>query len=121
MVQEDRLKCKICCSFSSGGKGGHGGQGGAHGGDGGTGEGPTIHQHFTLNSAQTTSAVVQASQAGNRCPPPSRIFHGRRAILNTMHEFFVQDTRKQKIYVLYGLGGVGKTQIALKFIEEWTR
>ncbi|KAJ6459294.1 hypothetical protein C8R45DRAFT_1081506 [Mycena sanguinolenta] len=27
---------------------------------------------------------------------------------------------KQKIYVLYGLGGAGKTQIALKFIEEST-
>ncbi|KAJ6451793.1 hypothetical protein C8R45DRAFT_1083624 [Mycena sanguinolenta] len=31
---------------------------------------------------------------------------------------FAQDTRKQKIYVLYGLGGAGKTQIALKFIDE---
>ncbi|KAJ6450465.1 P-loop containing nucleoside triphosphate hydrolase protein [Mycena sanguinolenta] len=37
-----------------------------------------------------------------------------------MHQFFTQDTRKQKIYVLYGLGGAGKTQIALKFIEEST-
>ncbi|KAF7333618.1 FabD/lysophospholipase-like protein [Mycena sanguinolenta] len=37
-----------------------------------------------------------------------------------MHKFFSQDTRKQKRYVLYGLGGAGKTQIALKFIEDWT-
>ncbi|KAJ6511069.1 hypothetical protein C8R45DRAFT_401315 [Mycena sanguinolenta] len=37
-----------------------------------------------------------------------------------MHQFFTQDTGKQKRYVLYGLGGAGKTQIALKFIQEWT-
>ncbi|KAJ6472003.1 hypothetical protein C8R45DRAFT_908206 [Mycena sanguinolenta] len=38
-----------------------------------------------------------------------------------MHQFFAEDTGKQKIYVLYGLGGAGKTQIALKFIEEWSQ
>ncbi|KAJ6483196.1 P-loop containing nucleoside triphosphate hydrolase protein [Mycena sanguinolenta] len=37
-----------------------------------------------------------------------------------MHQFFAQDIQKQKIYVLYGLGGAGKTQIALKFIQEST-
>ncbi|KAJ6488928.1 P-loop containing nucleoside triphosphate hydrolase protein, partial [Mycena sanguinolenta] len=31
-----------------------------------------------------------------------------------------QDIQEQKIYVLYGLGGAGKTQIALKFIKEST-
>ncbi|KAJ7468184.1 P-loop containing nucleoside triphosphate hydrolase protein, partial [Mycena latifolia] len=35
-----------------------------------------------------------------------------------MHQYFSQDTGKQHIYVLYGLGGSGKTQIALKFIDE---
>ncbi|KAJ7811108.1 P-loop containing nucleoside triphosphate hydrolase protein, partial [Mycena leptocephala] len=35
-----------------------------------------------------------------------------------MHEFFKQDIRKQQIYVLHGLGGAGKTQIALKFIDN---
>ncbi|KAJ6475447.1 hypothetical protein C8R45DRAFT_1054713 [Mycena sanguinolenta] len=37
-----------------------------------------------------------------------------------MHQFFAQDPQRQKVYVLYGLGGAGKTQIALKFIEDWT-
>ncbi|KAF7357325.1 TPR-like protein [Mycena sanguinolenta] len=32
--------------------------------------------------------------------------------------FFTSNTGTQKIYVLYGLGGAGKTQIALKFIKE---
>ncbi|KAJ7024598.1 P-loop containing nucleoside triphosphate hydrolase protein, partial [Mycena alexandri] len=35
-----------------------------------------------------------------------------------MHQFFDTDSGKQHIYVLHGLGGAGKTQIALKFIEE---
>ncbi|KAJ7819157.1 hypothetical protein B0H13DRAFT_2453612 [Mycena leptocephala] len=34
----------------------------------------------------------QTAQQINNCPPPSRIFHGRQAILNNMHEFFNQDT-----------------------------
>ncbi|KAJ7735188.1 P-loop containing nucleoside triphosphate hydrolase protein, partial [Mycena metata] len=51
------------------------------------------------------------------CPPPSRIFCGREDILNKMHQFF-SDTGFQHIYVLHGLGGAGKTQIALKFINK---
>ncbi|KAJ7921583.1 P-loop containing nucleoside triphosphate hydrolase protein, partial [Mycena leptocephala] len=52
------------------------------------------------------------------CPPPSRNFLGRQIILDKMHQYFNQDLGKQHIYVLYGLGGAGKTQISLKFIAE---
>ncbi|KAJ7794623.1 P-loop containing nucleoside triphosphate hydrolase protein [Mycena leptocephala] len=52
------------------------------------------------------------------CPPPSRNFLGRQIILDKMHQYFNRDLGKQQIYVLYGLGGAGKTQISLKFIEE---
>jgi hypothetical protein len=70
-----------------------------------------------------SSAVVQASHIGasqvvNQCPPPSRIFQGRQDILDKMNEFFTADKGKQNIYVLHGLGGAGKTQIALKFIKD---
>ncbi|KAJ6450482.1 hypothetical protein C8R45DRAFT_1083915 [Mycena sanguinolenta] len=110
----------------SGGQGGSRGSGGVHGGGGGTGEGPTLQynikaEHFTVHAMNTGSDIVQASQAINYCPPPSQIFQGRQAILDSMHQFFTQDTGKQKRYVLYGLGGAGKTQIALKFIKEWTK
>ncbi|KAJ7220262.1 hypothetical protein GGX14DRAFT_389630 [Mycena pura] len=54
----------------------------------------------------------------NNCPPALRMFHGRQDILENMHHLFSQDLGKQRIYVLYGLGGVGKTQTALKFIEQ---
>jgi primosomal protein N' len=60
----------------------------------------------------------QATQQTNNCPLPSRIFHGRQAILDKLHEFFNQDIGKQHIYVLHGLDGAGKTQIALKFIND---
>ncbi|KAJ7800552.1 P-loop containing nucleoside triphosphate hydrolase protein [Mycena leptocephala] len=53
----------------------------------------------------------------NNCPPPSRIFQGRQTLLDKMNQFFAQDIGKQHIYVLHGLGGAGKTQIALRFIN----
>ncbi|KAF8179769.1 hypothetical protein K438DRAFT_1842740 [Mycena galopus ATCC 62051] len=65
-------------------------------------------------------AVVQASQGLNHCPPPSKNFQGRQAILNEIHQFFAENTGVEHIYVLYGLGGAGKTQIALKVIADST-
>ncbi|KAJ7106946.1 FabD lysophospholipase-like protein, partial [Mycena epipterygia] len=67
---------------------------------------------------QSIPLDFSAAESINNCPPPSRIFEGRRAILDGMHQYFFQTTGKQHIYLLYGLGGAGKTQIALKFIEE---
>ncbi|KAJ7302207.1 hypothetical protein DFH08DRAFT_826830 [Mycena albidolilacea] len=49
-------------------------------------------------------------------PPPSQIFQSRKNILDKMHHFFNMGI--QHIYVLHGLGGAGKTQIGLKFINE---
>ncbi|KAF8128828.1 P-loop containing nucleoside triphosphate hydrolase protein [Mycena galopus ATCC 62051] len=118
---------KVFINYVSGGQGGHGGGGGVqgHGGGGGTGEGPTLlyninTQHLSMNTVHTSQMVVQASQILNHCPPPSRIFQGQHTILDAMHQFFAKVTGKQHIYVLYGLGGAGKTQIALKFIDEFT-
>ncbi|KAJ7467942.1 hypothetical protein FB451DRAFT_386008 [Mycena latifolia] len=74
--------------------------------------------HATLTTIAPNLSVAQATQSINNCPPPSRIFHGRQAILARMHQYFAEDLGIQHIYVLYGLGGSGKTQIALKFIDE---
>ncbi|KAJ7277302.1 putative kinesin [Mycena rebaudengoi] len=52
------------------------------------------------------------------CPLPSRIFHGRRDILDKMYQYFAQDIGNRHACLLYGLGGAGKTQIALKFLHE---
>ncbi|KAJ7820595.1 P-loop containing nucleoside triphosphate hydrolase protein [Mycena olivaceomarginata] len=95
-------------NYISGGVGGRGGDGHdqGRGGNGGGWEG-SYRRLF-----------IQAAQIVNHCPPPSRIFHGRRNILDKMHQFFTSNMGFQHIYVLHGLGGAGKTQIALKFINE---
>ncbi|KAJ7746051.1 P-loop containing nucleoside triphosphate hydrolase protein, partial [Mycena metata] len=62
--------------------------------------------------------VAPPTQNINNCPFPSRMFQGRQTILTKMDQFFTLNSGKQPIYVLHGLGGAGKTQIALKFIQE---
>ncbi|KAJ7732344.1 hypothetical protein DFH07DRAFT_780947 [Mycena maculata] len=64
------------------------------------------------------AVLAQVTESINNCPPPSRIFHGRQVILDRMHEYFNRDLGKQRIYLLHGSGGSGKTQIALKFVQE---
>jgi len=41
-------------------------------------------------------------------------------ILDKMGSYFNSESTSQRIFVLYGLGGAGKSQIAFKFIEEST-
>jgi len=52
------------------------------------------------------------------CPPPVTSFKGRKDILDKMCRYFDLDSESQRIFVLYGLGGAGKSQLAFKFIEE---
>ncbi|KAJ6547973.1 hypothetical protein DFH09DRAFT_632327 [Mycena vulgaris] len=76
-----------------------------------------VHKAFSTGRLPGLS-TAPATQTITKCPPPSRIFHGRQNILDKMQKFFEQDLGKQHIYLLHGLGGAGKTQIGLKFIEE---
>ncbi|KAF9476076.1 hypothetical protein BDN70DRAFT_812909, partial [Pholiota conissans] len=55
------------------------------------------------------------------CPPPVESFIGRRDILNQMHLYFRSNNNCQPTFVLHGLGGSGKSQLALKFVEESTQ
>ncbi|KAJ7931934.1 P-loop containing nucleoside triphosphate hydrolase protein, partial [Mycena leptocephala] len=84
---------------------------------GGTFIGGNLNYIHTTVMPPSISADQTARQTNN-CPLPSRIFHGRQAILDKMLEFFNQEIGKQHIYVLHGLGGAGKTQIGLKFIND---
>jgi hypothetical protein len=80
-----------------------------------------MHGRIGLSDIPFEDAMgFQAALSINNCPPPSRIFHGRQIILEKLHKFFEQELNTQKIYLLHGLGGSGKTQIALKFIQEST-
>ncbi|KAF8068572.1 P-loop containing nucleoside triphosphate hydrolase protein, partial [Lyophyllum atratum] len=52
-----------------------------------------------------------------RCPPPTHLFTGRRNILNDMMAYFLSAVGNRHVCVLYGLGGVGKTQTGYRFVE----
>ncbi|KAJ7101180.1 hypothetical protein C8R44DRAFT_859288 [Mycena epipterygia] len=84
----------------------------------------TMDTNFQVQKVLTVISpdvpVVQVPQQINNCSPPSKIFHGRQIILQKMHQYFTQTTGKQDIFLLHGLGGAGKTQIALKFIAKST-
>ena len=57
-------------------------------------------------------------------PQSSSLFTGRDDFLNILKEFFTDQGPGQHLrreYLLYGMGGAGKTQIALKFAESCQR
>ena len=79
------------------------------------------YPHSRLGHSSDPSGKVLRS-AGQppelkHCPPPVHTFTGRVDILAQMHECFFNSPLTQHIFVLCGLGGAGKTQIALKFVE----
>ena len=56
-------------------------------------------------------------------PPPTDMFTGRGEYLQKMKDNFglpktSVEMRTQRKFVLYGTGGIGKTQLALKFLDE---
>src|SRR3984957_17045248 len=63
--------------------------------------------------------MTSSTRAGSkRCPPPSRVFTGRQDILSQMHTYFSTNLGECRVFVLHGLGGAGKSQIAFKFVKE---
>ncbi|KAH8826714.1 hypothetical protein DL96DRAFT_1528423 [Flagelloscypha sp. PMI_526] len=54
----------------------------------------------------------------NPCPQPTPYFTGRRSELQTMQKYFSSASDSCRVCVLYGMGASGKTQIALKFIQQ---
>ncbi|KAJ7937774.1 P-loop containing nucleoside triphosphate hydrolase protein [Mycena leptocephala] len=114
------LQTVHCYMNVYGGTGGSGGisEWGAAGNEGVV-EAPIFHitrSHLTMN---TDIAFVPESVPGiDECPPPSAIFQGRRNILDEMQQYFSQNRGQCHVSVLHGLGGAGKTQTALKFLDE---
>ena len=56
-------------------------------------------------------------------PLPTEIFSGREKDLKQMEESFElpktsMELKKQCRFILYDVGGIGKTQLALKFINQ---
>ena len=55
-------------------------------------------------------------------PNPSTRFTGRTEVIAKLKKHFLTNpddvVQKRKVFLLYGMGGIGKTQICLKFVEE---
>ena len=55
-------------------------------------------------------------------PNPSTRFTGRTEAIAKLKRHFSINTddavQRRKFFLLYGMGGIGKTQICLKFVEE---
>ena len=55
-------------------------------------------------------------------PNPSTRFTGRTEVIAKLKKHFLTNPddvgQKRKVFLLYGMGGIGKTQICLKFVEE---
>ena len=98
-------------------------------------------QHFTLANSQLTDIMISGSNNDihveiqqNNFPampnkavlpplPPlkhsSTLFTGRDDYLQRLRDYFHSSIGgERKSFLLYGLGGIGKTQICLKFIEQ---
>ncbi|KAK7012614.1 P-loop containing nucleoside triphosphate hydrolase protein, partial [Favolaschia claudopus] len=52
------------------------------------------------------------------CPLPVPSFTGRQDTLDEIHQYFAQDRGSRKVFVLHGLGGSGKSQLAFKFAQQ---
>jgi Holliday junction resolvasome RuvABC ATP-dependent DNA helicase subunit len=58
----------------------------------------------------------------NHCQPVTPLFKGRRQILERLSAYFCArsgEGRQRREFLLYGMGGSGKSQIALKFADEY--
>ncbi|KAH8828692.1 hypothetical protein DL96DRAFT_1679305 [Flagelloscypha sp. PMI_526] len=53
-----------------------------------------------------------------QCPAPTMYFIGKDASLKDMDEYFTSDREGCRVGVLYGVGGSGKSQLGLKFIQR---
>ena len=55
-------------------------------------------------------------------PNPSNRFTGRTEVIAKLKSHFFTNTndavKKRKFFLLHGMGGIGKTQICLKFLED---
>ncbi|KAJ7798552.1 hypothetical protein B0H14DRAFT_32821 [Mycena olivaceomarginata] len=76
-----------------------------------------VSTHSLAPVTPASQIESQAALAQVKCPPPTQMFQGRQDILAKMVEHFSRNIGERHVYVLHGLGGSGKTQIALKFLE----
>ena len=79
------------------------------------------------NNAFVTGPTVNEGSTSNEPflslkPNSSALFMGRREQLDRLKKHFAPrmdgEPLHRRYFLLYGMGGIGKTQICLKFLEE---
>ena len=75
-------------------------------------------QNYVVNNVNTKKAQMKFPVPQK--PNPSPLFTGRKDILDKLGKIFVDHTNNgpRRSCLLWGMGGIGKTQICLKFTEE---
>lgn len=78
--------------------------------------------HFSVSDASADGQVhvTAAQQAAGvkHCPMPTLVFTGRDAPIGQVESCILDCSQERRVCVLHGLGGAGKTQIALRTIEK---
>ena len=70
---------------------------------------------------QQSSSIQNDTLSIPQIPNSSALFTGREDTIEKLKNHFVsqdQGNAQRKYFLLYGMGGIGKTQICLKFVEE---
>ena len=82
-----------------------------------------INWYFAQMNYYTSAGNRMTSDAAIPVKPSSSIrFTGRTDVLAKLKEHFMAESndtlRRRKFFLLHGMGGIGKTQICLRFIED---
>ena len=82
-----------------------------------------INWYLAQINYYTSAANTTTSDAAIPVKPNSSIrFTGRTDVLAILKKHFTAKSadkvRRRKFFLLYGMGGIGKTQICLRFVED---
>ncbi|CAE6370329.1 unnamed protein product [Rhizoctonia solani] len=72
----------------------------------------------TTHAAGQVSSTAKPLVGFKRCPPPTKFYTGRKDENTQVAACITSGDNKRRVCVVYGLGGVGKTQLVLNVIEQ---
>ncbi|KAG8766152.1 hypothetical protein FRC12_007058 [Ceratobasidium sp. 428] len=63
-------------------------------------------------------AVVRQESGVKTCPPPTSVYTERRKPVQLAINCLTSNAKERRVFVFHGLGGAGKTQLALRTVEK---
>ena len=77
-------------------------------------------ENYVVNNFFVNTGEAQMKIPVPQKPNSSLLFTGRKGVLDKLGMIFVDcmNNRPRRSCLLWGMGGIGKTQICLKFTEE---